>query len=403
MARWLNRRQVVWGWVLTVLVLAIAGRATAGQDDQCAVLPAAAQRAAAHLHTVQEPSGLFRYGFDFAARKALDGDNIVRQAGTAYALGEYYAHSRDPATYEVLVAALTALAARTIAVADGGLVSADSTPKGARTGATALAMLAELYLYRTSGDGRFARVRAIWKRGLRAMWLPGEGFRRTPRSRRTSDYFNGEIWLALAYLEATVEDPSLADWLGQVDRDLMARYRLEPTIGFYHWGVMAAAARFERTADPELRVFALRQTEVYLRVLRPRVHPTANTCYALEGLVTVRALAGDAADRALITVLDRRIAAEFAKNLALQVFPLSADRRDRRPEGFHAADQEREHGAFLAGSNRPFSRIDHTQHCLSAVVRADRFGISPEKWTPGYAAWSSVCSGVRNPSAEWRR
>lgn len=34
---------------------------------------------------------------------------------------------------------------------------------------------------------------------------------------------------------------------------------------------------------------------------------------------------------------------------------------------------------------------------------APQLDLPPGKWTPGYAAWSSACSGVRYPRAEWSR
>ncbi len=362
---------------LAVVAAVVAGGTTVGPALGCKALQPAAERAAAHLRAVQEPSGLFRYGFDFAARAPIAGDNIVRQAGAAYALAEYYAHGKDHALRDGLIAALNAFAARSIAFADGGLVSADGTPSGARTGATALALLAELHFYRTSGDGRYRSLRGVWERGLRTLWRPREGFRLTPKTRRTSDYFNGQIWLALAYLEATTEDPGLAEWLAEVDRDLMEIYNRAPAIGFYHWGVMAAAERYARSGVHRLRDFVLRQTGAYLRELRPQMHPTANTCYALEGLVTARGLAASGPKDALLPVLDRRIEVELAKNLGLQIASGSSRLPDGGSTPLTAEDIDRHRGAFLAGRDRPFTRIDHTQHCLSALVRAERFDVCP--------------------------
>ncbi|MGF1639983.1 MAG: hypothetical protein ACFCUO_03455 [Rhodospirillales bacterium] len=355
----------------------VAGWGAVAPALGCERLRNAAADAAAHLRSVQQPSGLFAYGFDFATRTPLAGDNIVRQAGAAYALAEYYSFGRDDGVRASLIAALGALTVRSIAFAGGALVSADGTPGGARAGATALALLAELHFFRAAGDGRFADMRDAWERGLRALWRPGEGFRAGPGSRRTSDYFNGEIWLALAFLEATTEEPALAAWLVGVDGDLTAIYDRAPAIGFFHWGVMAAAERHARTGDAKLAAFARDQTRAYLRDLRPRMHATANTCYALEGLVTVRGLSDDGNADGFDGWLDRRIEAELAKNLDLMIRPGRPPLVGEGGGSFVSVDLGRYRGAFLAGGDRAFTRIDHTQHCLSALVRALRFGICP--------------------------
>src|SRR5437879_1640706 len=68
------------------------------------ITPAAAQptdqermrRAVDYLLAAQLPSGLFVYDFDFVADRSVEPDNIVRQAGIAYFLAEYYRDAPDP-------------------------------------------------------------------------------------------------------------------------------------------------------------------------------------------------------------------------------------------------------------------------------------------------------------------
>jgi 1,4-alpha-glucan branching enzyme len=50
--------------------------------------------------------------------------------------------------------------------------------------------------------------------------------------------------------------------------------------------------------------------------------------------------------------------------------------------------------------------VDNSEESIIAFLRKardPRYDLPPKKWTPGYAAWSSACSGVRYPRAEWSR
>ena len=224
--------------------------------------------ASRHLLDAQLAGGLFDYDFDFLLARASGKANIVRQAGTTYALGETFSHSRDPALREPLARAVAALAAKSIAVTQGAaekgnLISFNGKRSGIKSGATALALLAELYYFRTSGDGRFAHQRDAWLNGLLALHRPGAGFLRAPDAQEESHYYNGEIWLALAFYSATFEVPGLEARLKEVDDYMMAAYGRAPHIGFFHWGVMAAERRFRDTGRAQFQRFAESQAQNY--------------------------------------------------------------------------------------------------------------------------------------------
>ncbi|MGE5089343.1 MAG: hypothetical protein ACM3QY_09490, partial [Candidatus Levyibacteriota bacterium] len=61
----------------------------------------------------QQPDGLFPYGFDFLADQPLEPgrlspENLIRQAGTASALAEYYLRTHDPRLRQPLARLLEA-------------------------------------------------------------------------------------------------------------------------------------------------------------------------------------------------------------------------------------------------------------------------------------------------------
>lgn len=330
-------------------------------------LTRAIEGAVAQLRDAQLERGLFAYDFDFLLARPSGKANIVRQAGTAYALGEAYADDRDPALGRALARAVAALASQSIAVEGGELVSFNGKRSGIKSGATALALLAELYYFRTSGDGRFTRQRDRWLNALLALHRPGAGFLRGPDSQEESHYYNGEIWLALAFYNATFKVPELAERLEAVDAYMMEAYGRAPHIGFFHWGAMAAERRFADSGDPRFQRFAQSQARNYLEELRPKRSANSNTCYSLEGLIP--ALELTSSDNDLFPPLKERIAWEMAKNLTLQILPDQSALDLGGGTRLESPHLTRYPGAFLAGRKKPFTRIDYTQHCLSAAVK----------------------------------
>ena len=323
----------------------------------------------------QREDGLFGYEFDFGLGRYTDNDFMVRQAGATYGLADYYRHSRDDTLQVPLRRAIDALAAASIPYGEGGrLVTVDGDPAKAGSGNTALALLAELRYFQGSGDGRFARQRRAWLTGLLALRNPHAGFRRFSTAPRESPYFNGEVWFALAsYRHLFPDDHTLDAVLPSVDDYMMAHYRTAPHAGFYQWGVMAAAERFGDGADPRYLRFVMEQSWIWLHRLKPRFNARANTCAPAEGLLTAARLGrGALGFTQLRAELGLRGAREMAKNRALQIHPEQRRLDVGDGQELEPACLAEFSGVFLAASQIPRTRIDFTQHCLSALVRYER-------------------------------
>lgn len=330
-------------------------------------LNTAIEQAQQQLINAQLDSGFFDYDFDFLRGKATGKSNIVRQAGTAYALGEAYAHQRTADLKEALQKVVAGLAGQSIPVNEGSLVSFNGKRSGIKGGATALALLAELYYYRNSGDGRFAGQREAWLRGLLSLHRPGAGFLRSPDSDEESHYYNGEVWLALAFYSATFDAAWLEPKLAEVDRAMMTAYGEAPHIGFFHWGAMAAERRFRDTGREELKRFAQSQAAHYLSSLRPKRSLNANSCYSLEGLIPALTLTSP--DNALYQPLKARIEWEMEKIVKFQIQPSQTYLDLGDGILLQSPDLKSYAGAFIAGRRNPLTRIDYTQHCLSAILK----------------------------------
>jgi hypothetical protein len=373
------------------------------------------RRAAEHLLAMQLPNGLFRYDFDFLDGAPSGKDNVVRQAGALFALGEYLIETGDPRVAAALRAGLARLDALSLPLGKGelqstlealGLYATQSwnlqlaldrwgllyRPEGearvvaepdggyptALSGGTALALLSELELRAATGDERFARARRAWLQGLLTLAVPGRGLRERPGALSESPYVNGEAWLALAaYCEAFPDDETAAAALRDLEEYLLDRYGEQPDRLFYHWGAMAAAARHRATGDPRFETFAARQSAWFLDQLASEEQDGGNTCATVEGLASALAVLGTAPEHAeLAGRLREQVAAELAHDRTLQI----REGQERLEVGGGAvlfAPRLADYGgAFLLGSFDPYTRIDLTQHCLSGLLKARRVGVT---------------------------
>jgi hypothetical protein len=391
--------------VVAALVLGGVNPALAQVSDQERL-----RRAVNYLLASQLPSGFFRYDFDFLADRPVEADNIVRQVGAGYILAEYYLHARDRRVRLAVEATLKTSGERSLTIGksslqsvlehagllslpigryklraglertgllyrekgDGKVISQDGRYGTAYTGATAVALLAELQYYQATADNRFRDLRSAWVKGLMSLWIPGRGFRITPDSIDDSPFVDGEAWLALAYhAELFPGDQGVSSLLKSLDTYLMKRYASEVSTGFYQWGTMAAARRFAVTSDPRYLSFIRGQAQTFLGAPRRNSWRGDNSCAEMEGLATAARVlrAQKDPDGSLRERLQARIDEEMENNRGLQI-PADAARMTFSDGVFLSSPKLREYsGAFLAGKFVPHTRIDDTLHCVSALIK----------------------------------
>ncbi|MCP5370945.1 MAG: hypothetical protein H6907_04360 [Hyphomicrobiales bacterium] len=403
------------------LLLAATAPAAAAPDSYDDALA----RAALHQISLQLPSGLLRYDFDFLADKGEDMKeiseaNLARQAGSAFGLAEYYRDSRDESLRAPLKRLLEAFVRLSVPVGKGGLqtavealrlhrlpfaqfklrsalrsagllylprgegllLSPDGRHETAWAGITALALLAEINYAKASGDDGFASARLAWRRGLEMLHLPGAGIRENPNDLFESAYANGETWLAFAtYAAEYPGDKAFEARLADLDDYVIATYTADPANGFFHWGAITANLRRAATGDPRFVDFSADQARWALASQAEKVYENYNSCGLIEGLGSALATLrdGKSADARLVERLAKRVGTEMAKNLSLQipdgtrVLDLAGDVRLEAPR---LADNA---GAFLAGWSQIYVRIDITQHCMSAMGKLRRHGLVPAR------------------------
>lgn len=325
-----------------------------------------------HLLSRQNIDGFFSYEYDFIKDKWTKDNNIVRQAGAGFGLAEWLlTFGLDNETQRHLSKAISAYHKSSVEWKNGLLLTENNSLKKAKGGGTALAMLTAIYYRRVTNDSQFDSVIEGWKRGLISLKRKDGVFWSKPNSKKESHYSNGEIWLALAeYISDFPEDRQTQSLLETLDLQIMNKYNEDKRIEFFHWGVMAATKRYESTGNQVFIDFSIGQAEAYLKYLRPKISKNSNSCYSVEGMLSLYAILADMDKYSDFTLqLKNRVINEMVKNQKLQIQPNQSQVYFDGKNYLFSEAMSYFEGAFLNGRLRPQVRIDATQHCLSALIK----------------------------------
>lgn len=354
-------------WTVALAFGVLSAGVSAAELDR-AEIERRAEAAARYLVAVEGSDGRFLYEFDFLASRFLPDDNIVRQAAAGYALNQFLAASGKPAFSEPAARAIAYYGAQSAAHGDGLIVSEDRTVAGGRAGGTALALLAELFQSRAIGTAYRPDLRLRWLKGLAMQQLPTGGIAQNPGDDEEDSYATGETWLALAhYADLEASEPALAPVLKRLEDRVMVKYLKEPDNQFAHWGLMAATQRLSTTGDARYLDFISAFAADFVRNRMPANEMRGNRCAALEGLMAAAgALRDHGKDALAAEVLDKAVVGlTAALDLQLegsQRLEFGPDRYFDDPKLANFA------GAFRNGAYSLRTRIDSTQHCLSALL-----------------------------------
>ena len=365
------------------------------------------RRAVESVQKAQLPSGLLRYDFDFQSGAPSGEDHPARQASVVAVLSEYLLVSRDSSVRDTVARALARFEALSLPIGksraqrlvessglyflprgrhtlaraldrlglmyrpdgEGAVLSLDGQYREAWVGGTARALFAELMYAEATGDERFDAARARWLRGLAALYVPGLGFRAAPTLIHVTTLSDGQAWLALAHHERRrPADPVVASMLPELEARLMREQSAAFDTYFYQWGTMAAAVRWDSTRDSRFPAFIEQQAVSVLD--EPEEPEHYNTCAMVEGLATAARVLRDAGGRsALVRRIVARVEGEMRKNYALQIRPVRGRFAVAHGVSIVSPRLAEFDGAFLMESQRPYIRIDMTDHCISAMLK----------------------------------
>lgn len=313
------------------------------------------------LSNMVRNNGHIAYKIDLIKNQELNEQNLVREMGSAYALAFAYNQTKEENLKIQLIQILKRARSECVIITDQSCMVDPY-----KIGATALALLTELYFEKTTSDMQFADIREKWLNILLRSYVPGKGVLVHPLSGQTSPYFNGETWFALSvYHSLYPSDAKASETLQSMDQTMINMYHNTCLVSFVHWGLMAAAQRYETSKDAKFLNFLKNQFDLYL-LANPSPRPGSSTCAATEGLADM-AYYVSKDDILLASSVLKRIQINKQTIDSLQITNTQNSRDQIHPNALHYI------GAFKnTPTDNQFIRSDTTQHCLTALLKSRR-------------------------------
>ena len=334
---------------------------------------------AGYLLRAQRPDGGFAYEYAPATDDFASNDNLVRQVATAWVVATLARRDGSADRRDSLARALAFIRERTrrLPLHRNGLVVSDE-PDGADLGSVAFAVLTLV----AAGDSGLTATAERFGEAILSLQRPDGAFHtRFPGTTQpeAEDFFPGEAMLALMHLHATRPDPRYPEALHRAlpyYRDLFRRRR---SSAFVAWQIAAYAHLFRFTGAREAAEFAFELTDAilplqyvgtdvpypdYVGSYRSLRMPGIASATVNEGVLEAYDLARRVGDRERAARYHRAAVLAALFTLRLQFTPDNAYfvvRPDRALGGFRAT---------LADSSL---RIDHTQHALNSLLKAERY------------------------------
>jgi len=307
------------------------------------------------------PDGTITYIVNFENGEIKHSGNTVREMGSAYGMAFTYYSTHDKSLKPLLER--TFKYAESISQKDGNKALVVD-PKGKiKAGSTALALLGLLYYEKESGDTQFATLREQWKNGLLSLFERGEGINTSPTDSKKSPYYEGETWLAFAvYNEFYPEDKELDEAVSELNEIMYKRYVSEFRSNFFHWGTQAAAKQYALKKTPLMYDYLVKQVPLYIYDVKMR--PNSASCSYMEAMAEAAPLLKK---EPFFLDLIERIENQLEIPRLLQKIPLDNHAKGKTPENLTPYL-----GIFLNRSHELETRNDVTQHCLIAMLKANK-------------------------------
>jgi uncharacterized protein (TIGR00296 family) len=332
-----------------------------------------------YLLRTQRPDGGFVYEYDPAANTSSSADNIVRQLATIWIVAQL-SHREDTARCQGgLSRALPYIRARMRRVsADRDVLVVSDETVAAALGSNAFALLALV----ASEDGALEHEAKELADAILSLQRPDGGFHTefsgTTRPEQ-EDFYPGEAMLALMHLHARYPDPRYPDALRRALPYYREHFRRQPSSAFVAWQMAAYAHLFRLTGELQYADFVFELADAILALqhvgaairypdyvggYRSRRQPGIPSATYNEGVLEALAVAKRIGNR-------ERIARYQRAGLLAALFTLRL--QFTRDSAYYVEHPERALGAFRASLADCTLRIDHTQHALSSLLKAERY------------------------------
>ncbi|MHB8968971.1 MAG: hypothetical protein ACYC3X_02720 [Pirellulaceae bacterium] len=339
------------------------------------------------LLTSQLPAGLFRYHVNFLTGEVLPEQSPIRQAGALWGVALIHQDQPSVETRTAVLRGLAFFSEHSQLTPDGRRFICFPGDGDADSGAVALVALSLIDFLRAEPVDQHVPLRKQLDEYLLFLWSlerPDHRFYRKYLSTtgegwgQASPYFDGEILLACVKAARFLRRE---DWQPRILQaadasytacasDAVQRRRDDPdTKGFFQWACLAFAELYA-SHWPQTEPYAQRTIELahwMIDVHKPRERP-GNTAYAYEGIVTAYSLARDLGDVRAEEKFRHVIDEGLAVLTTWQVGSRSANAYLRENPRFDPSCL----GGVLGAANKPWLRVDTTQHQMHAVILARR-------------------------------
>ncbi len=332
------------------------------------------------LKNAQEPNGHFKYEYIPYENTYREDDNIVRQTGALYALGEILKRNNTD-VYKIsgtITQSLSYFSLLTKTTEGGGrCIATSAVGTKCELGATSLALIGLLDYLKYAPEKKL-----LYKKDLEGyltfillMQKENGGFRNqyrvlsTKQSSAESPFSNGEALLALVrYYEFNKR----ADVKGATDT-AFSYLKDEPYDASLYLWIMAALKDLNRI-EPNAEYVEYADTFTQWRIQGGASYLTGarNTCPYAEGIASalsiLKGTISESRYQAYRAVLDKgnRI------NHRFQIITNDTTRVLTPPSGITIQSLEQLEsalGGFLTSDSEPTQRIDFTQHCINTYVQ----------------------------------
>jgi len=339
----------------------------------------AIEAGAEYLLRAQRPDGAFVYEYHPAKHEDSTADNIVRQVAATWTLASLSHRGGTARHREAVRRALVFIGAKTRRVsAHSDLVVVSDDPDVAQLGTVAFALQT---LVAVEDPGLRGAAEKLAESILSLQRPDGAFATEFPAATRpeAEDFFPGEAMLALMHLHARYPDPRYPAALCRALPYYRAHFRRSRSSAFVAWQ-MAAYARLVRvTGQSEHAEFVYELADAilplqhvgadvaypdYVGGYRGRPVPGIPSATYNEGVLDAYDLAKRRGDRERAARYQRAALLATLFTLRLQFTP---------DNSYHVGHPERVLGAFRASLADSALRIDHTQHALNSLLKAERY------------------------------
>ncbi|MBD3331037.1 hypothetical protein GF354_05960 [Candidatus Peregrinibacteria bacterium] len=333
------------------------------------------------LLNAQDTDGHFNYEYIPFLNRFTDDDNMVRQAGVLYILGEIAIRDEvvNERTRDAMINAIKFYKNNSRSGNYQGYTfkCLNYTSKdNCQIGGTSLALIGLLDFVKAYPGYKIEYADLIddYKDFILAMNLQVSGFRNIYYFNRSQDssespFSNGEGLLALVRYYKYNPDPEIKEL---IDQNFEYNYNnKDRDAGFYLWGMTAIKDLYKSEKKPEYIEFVKDFTDEAISKKSSLNRSNKNLCAYIEGVVSAYSVLEENISEEEKAIYLDEIDYWLVRNKRMQLEP--GDRmlmrfQDQRPYALKPKSVNA-YGGFLTALDEPVQRIDFTQHCVSAYLQ----------------------------------